>query len=529
MTQTLLVAPRVGVIEKEIESLYHRHFSEQRRDKKLANQRKVKSLRQELGKLLAESVMSPAKAKHVAEWDPFDPQSAADFFDPHWMFGRSLADGFDVVIANPPYVRQEAIKDFKPLLKAQGYECFDGVADLFVYFYEKSVRLLRPGGVLSFITPNKYYRAGYGKKLRGFLARELTLLRLIDFGDAPVFEAIAYASILAGVRTKPKPDATALAYTWEKEMTFDGIAEVVAERGQQVFQSELKPDGWRLESPVVLRLLEKLRRAGKPLGEYVKGRFYRGILTGLNEAFVVDRDTRDRLIREHKSSAAVFKPYLRGRDVKRWQTEFADQYLIKIESSENKDHPWSGRTEKEAGNIFAATYPAIYELFETFRSALKVRSDQGKYFWELRSCAYWKQFEQTKLIVPAISGTVNVALDRQGFFSNNKSSIFVCDDAVFVSAVVNSKVAFWFTQQVFATKQGGFYDFEPRYSSQWPIPAVSPAQKKPLEHLVERILAAKQANPAADTSTLEREIDQQVYALYGLTPEEIAIVEGTAQ
>src|SRR5207245_662954 len=104
----------------------------------------------------------------------------------------------------------------------------------------------------------------------------------------------------------------------------------------KIRQDELKSEGWRLESPAILRLLEKLRRAGKPLGEYVNGRWYWGIKTGLNEAFVVDRDTRDRLISRHKSSAGILKPILRGRDVKRWKTEFAEQYLIKIESSENK-------------------------------------------------------------------------------------------------------------------------------------------------------------------------------------------------
>ena len=557
--QQLLRNRDIDAKEASLREVRRRHFLARTLTQKRKCREQDEKLRAEIAELLKGDGWDKDTATNLASWNPYDQNASADFFDAEWMFGVGVEQtilsaqsaggqtglsaspsGFDVIVANPPYVRQEAIKDFKPLLKAQGYECFEGVADLFVYFYEKSVKLLRPGGVLSFITSNKYYRAGYGEKLRGFLARELTLHRLIDFGDAPVFEAIAYASILAGVRAKPAPDASTLAYTWETEMMFDGITEIVAERGQQIRQSELKPDGWRLKSPAALRLLEKLRRAGKPLGEYVNGRWYWGIKTGLNEAFVVDRDTRDRLIREHKSSAVILKPILRGRDVKRWQTEFAEQYLIKIESSENKEHPWSGRSEKEAEKIFATSYPAIHEWFEAFRSALKTRSDQGKYFWELRSCAYWKEFELTKLIVPAISGTVNVALDRECFFSNNKSSIFVCDDAAFVSAVVNSKVAFWFTQQVFATKQGGFYDFEPRYSSQWPIPAVSPAQQKPVERLVERILAAKQKRAAdnpvclsasdkeADRivcSTLEREIDQLVYALYGLTPEEINIVE----
>jgi len=246
--------------------------------------------------------------------------------------------GFDVVIANPPYVRQEEIKAFKEAFK-RAFDCYTGTADLFVYFYERAVKLLRPGGALAFITSNKYYRAAYGEKLRGFLARELTLQHLIDFGDAPVFEAIAYASILTGTRNAPAKDAGAMGYTWEKDVPFERIVHIVAEHGQRISQSELKPDGWRLEAPDMLRFLEKLSRAGKPLREFVGARVFRGLTTGLNEAFVVDRATRDRLVREHKSSAEILKPYMRGKDIKRWCAEFADQFIVKIESSENKDHP----------------------------------------------------------------------------------------------------------------------------------------------------------------------------------------------
>ena len=422
--------------------------------------------------------------------------------------------GFDVVIGNPPYVRQESIKELKPALKAAGYECFTGTADLLVYFYERGVKLLRGGGTIAIITSNKYYRAGYGEKLRGFLAREITLHRLIDFGDAPVFEAIAYASILVGVRTTPADNTSAIAYTWEKEMAFDRISQIISERGQQIRQSELKPDGWRLESPTVLRLLEKLRCAGKSLGEYVNGRFYWGIKTGDNEAFVVNRATRDRLICEHKSSADILKPFLRGRDAKRWCAEPHDLWLIFTRRG-----------------IDIKQYPAILEYLKPFKKQLLPGVPGGRkpgsYEWyEIQdNIAYWKEFEQTKLVVPAISDTVNVSLDSQGYFSNNKTSIFVCDNAAFVLAVVNSSVALWFARQVFATKQGGFLDFEPRYSSQWPIPAVSSELQKPIERLVERILAAKQRDAEADVSVLEREIDELVYALYGLTADEIEIVE----
>jgi len=432
--------------------------------------------------------------------------------------------GFDVVIANPPYVRQEQLKELKPALKVAGYECFNGTADLLVYFYERSVKILRSGGAMALITSNKYYRAGYGEKLRGFLVRELTLNRLIDFGDTPVFEAIAYASILTGVKTAPPRDASTIGYTWDKGVTFDHITQIVAERGQKIAQGALKPEGWQLESPAVLRLLEKLHRTGKPLGEYVSGRFYYGIKTGLNEAFVVDRATRDRLIREHESSAEVLKPFLRGRDVKRWRVEYADHYLIKIESSENVRHPWSGKSVREVEKIFARTYPAIHARFETFRAGLIKRYDQGKYFWELRSCAYWKEFEKPGVIYPELAFDPQYAWSESGWISD--CTLYVIpDEGKCLTAVMNSSVVRFFFHQISPKVRGGYMRFKALYMRQIPIPSASAANQSAIADLVDHILAAKRDDPDADVSALEREIDQLMYKLYGLTAEEIQIVE----
>ena len=437
--------------------------------------------------------------------------------------------GFDVVIANPPYVRHEEIKEFKPALK-RTFECFTGTADLFVYFYERGVKLLRPGGAIALITSNKYYRAGYGEKLRSFLPRELTLHQLIDFGDAPVFEAIAYASILTGMRTAPARDASALAYTWEKEMTFDRIAQIVPERGQQIRQDELKSDGWRLESPGVLRLLEKLRRVGKPLREFVGARVSRGLTTGLNEAFVVDRTTRDRLIREHKSSVEILKPYMRGKDIDRWRAEFADQFVVKIESSENKNHPWSGKSKKEAEEIFAKTYPAIYSHFENLRKELIKRDDQGNYFWEQRSCKYWQEFEKPKIVSTKISIRPTFALDLERRYLGNTAYFFPSAAAGhFLLGLLNSNLFFTYAKKVFVEKQGGWFEVQPDGLEAFPIPVVPTEKQKPVERLVEQILSAKQRDADADVSALEREIDELVYALYALTKEEKDIVKGAVK
>ncbi len=459
-------------------------------------------------------------AHKIASWKPYDQNAKADWFDSEWMFG--INDGFDIVIGNPPYVRQEKIKELKPTLKDR-YDCYTGTADLYVYFYERGFQILRNNGVLTYISSNKYFRSAYGKKLRDFLARHATVSQLIDFGDAPVFTSIAYPSII--IASKAHAQGNHLrALNWEPGPSIDEFGNIFRTKGFTMPQNALTSGGWQLQSPDALNLLAKLRRAGKPLGEYVKGRFYRGVLTGLNKAFVVDRETQDKLVAAHSSSAKVLKPFLRGRDVKRWQVNFAEQYLIKIESSENRVHPWSSQSLGEAEEIFANTYPAIHAHFEPFREQLINRYDQGKYFWELRSCAYWGEFQQPKIVYPDIAQGTEFAFDDSGYFFGNTSYLLPTQE-MWLLGLLNSKTVFWFYTKTSTQIRGGFVRFIAQYVSQIPIPNATTAQKASISKLVDQIFDAKRTNPDADVSKLENEIDQIVYLLYGLTDDEIEIVE----
>ena len=364
--QMTLVAHGIEAKQVELRNVRHEHFLARRYSEKKALRKRDKKLREELAGLLKSSQsFSGPEAAMVANWDPYHADSSAAFFDPEWMFSldprlqRSPGTwrgnlsfineaggqmelvssrpitGFDIVIGNPPYVRQEELKKMKafdglpglerPLKDAlkDDYFCYTGVADLYVYFYEKAFDLLAPGGVLCFISSNKYFRAGYGERLRHFLAANGEVRLLIDFGDEPVFTSIAYPSIILVRKTRETRDKHALpsvpkdvkrwsefvpaeaqvrTLNWEPGPSIEEFPEILSQRGFALPQRELRPDGWRLESPLKLRLLEKLRHAGPPLGEYVNGRFYYGIKTGLNEAFVVDQ-----AIREHtRHSAQIF-------------------------------------------------------------------------------------------------------------------------------------------------------------------------------------------------------------------------------
>ncbi len=447
--------------------------------------------------------------------------------EPPSPFGGRAGDegqpgGFDILLANPPYVRQELIKDLKPALKRVYGSLFSGTADLYVYFYLRAHQLLKPGGMMVFISSNKYFRSGYGKTLRAFLGKHTRLRYLIDFGDSPVFQAIAYPSILVAQKGEPgENEFQALA--WKSNAPLEQFDEARQAQTFTMPQSDLTPEGWRLEDRATLRLMDKLRRAGTPLGEYVQGRFYRGIVTGLNEAFVVDKATRDRLIAEHPSSAEVLKPFLRGRDIKRWRVDYADLYLIKIESSENVQRPWSGKPAKEAEQIFTQTFPAIARHLMSFRDGLIKRQDQGKYFWELRSCAYWQEFEKPKIVYPNICKRNEFAWDESLFYTNQKAFI-IPDSSKILLGVLNSKVVYWLFGKILAKLQGDFYEPSAIFMEKIPIPNINETQS--IESVVTRILEAKRANPQADVSAWERDIDQMVYALYGLTEEEIALVEG---
>ena len=221
----------------------------------------------------------------------------------------------------------------------------------------------------------------------------------------------------------------------------------------------------------------------------------------------------------------MLKPFLRGRDVKRWQVNFAEQYLITIESSENRAHPWSGKTAAAAEKIFANTYPSIHAYFELFRERLIKRYDQGKYFWELRSCAYWEEFQQPKIVYPDIAQGTEFSFDDDGHFLGNTSYLLPTQE-IWVLGLLNSKAVFWFYTKTSTQIRGGFVRFIAQYVSQIPIPTIQPAQKALIGEIVNQILDAKHTNPDTDVSELENEIDQIVYLLYDLTPEEIAIVEG---
>ncbi len=441
-------------------------------------------------------------------------------------FGEVLGEGgFNVVIANPPYVRQEKIKEMKDKLELN-YECFTGTSDLYTYFYERGIKLLKPTGTLTFISSNKFFRAGYGLKLRQYLSENTTLQKIIDFGDLPVFEATTYPCIVIAKKhtSNGKGEATddvIKARTVKSIEELEHFEETFHAQSIEMRQSDLSTDGWRIEDKHVLALLEKIKKAGVPLVEYVAGKIYRGITTGYNEAFVIDEDTKNRLIREDKKSLEVMKPFLRGRDIKRYVIDDPRLWLIYV------PYKWTNesRGKQEPEKFFKKELPTIYNHLKQFENQLKKRDDQGDYWWEMRPCKYLGEFEKAKIIIPRIQILPSFSFDTGGHVLLDSSYIIPMDD-LYLLGILNSMLFWFICRQSSNTIQNNYLNLQIAVLIHLSITKGSDKQRHAVAERVKQILKSKKENHNADTTHLEREIDEIIYEIYGLTEEDRRIVEG---
>jgi type I restriction-modification system DNA methylase subunit len=381
-----------------------------------------------------------AAEKRFFHWELEFPEV---FFDRQ---GRPLGDdaGFHAVVGNPPYVRQESLGPIKGYFAAAYPETYHGVADLYVYFYQQGLRQLRRGGYMSYIVTNKWLRAGYGEPLRSYFAGENALEEIVDFGHAPIFpDADVFPCIV--VLRKPKrdeEDADGRVRVVEFPREALGKVEIesyVEEHGHTVPRKRFGNTAWSLEPAAVDDLMAKIQEKGVPLAEFAGVKPLYGIKTGLNEAFLIDTPTRERLEREDPRSAEVIKPYLRGQDIKRWSPEWNGLWMIFARRGIDID-----------------AYPAIRQHLLQFRERLEPRPRDwtgsqwpgrkpGSYKWyEIQDAIeYWQLFEQPKILYPDITWRSSFCLDTQGRVSNN-TVYFLSTDSAWLITVLNSPLMWSF-------------------------------------------------------------------------------------
>ena len=435
--------------------------------------------------------------------------------------------GFDIVIGNPPYVRQELISPIRHILQQLFSEVYAGTADLYVYFYKRGAELLRTRGVLAYISSNRFLRAAYGRRLREFFSNRMCLHILLDFGSVSVFGASVDTCIVLVENSDPNGEAFSTA-TFRDEANILRLSDAFQECSFFMHAHDLSPSGWTLTSSNALSLLERLESIGTALEEYVNEGFYRGIITGCNDAFIIGESIRQRLITMDGRSDELIKPLLRGRNLRRWKANSTNEYLIVIASSTNREWSWSdARNVSEAERIFAETYPAIYNHLNGYRDRLIARDDQGMFYWELRSCVYYAEFEKPKVIYPQTAKSLYGCYDKVGTFGLN-NVYFIPTRDLSLLAILNSRLFDWYARHKFYNLndpwRGGRLQFFAQYMKKVPIADMTSEQKMALSRLVKQILADPQSDRVRD---IEQEIDELVYQLYGLTDAEIELIKQT--
>jgi type I restriction-modification system DNA methylase subunit len=433
--------------------------------------------------------------------------------------------GFDVVIGNPPYVRQEELTEIKPYLEAN-YKTYQGTADLFVYFFEKELNILKENGYFGMIVSNKWLKAGYGQNLRNFLA-QFWIEGFIDFGDLKVFaDATTYPCII--IIRKIEKQNPKIKVCLVKGLNFASLDSYVKENSFVVDQNQLDNNGWNFQNISIDKILEKIKSNSVPLQEYIKADVYRGIVTGLGKAFEIDRETRDRLVNEDKKSSEIIKPYLTGKEVRRYSIDFKEKYIIFTRRG-----------------IDISRYPSILRHLEQFKNELspkkneqqKVGRKPGNYKWyEIQdSTEYYEGFELPKLIYGKFTVAPRFAIDEKGYFANS-ANFFIPSEDKQLLAILNSKLG-WFLVTNTCTQIQGGYQLIWKYFKNVPIakkksPELEKLSEKMISlnnHLVEigNKMTDEKVRVEDEIKKTDDEINQLVYELYGITDAEKETIENS--
>ncbi len=386
--------------------------------------------------------------------------------------------GFDAVVGNPPYVRQETIKPLKEYLKTC-FATFNSANDLYVYFQEREISVLRSGCRMGMIVSNKWMRAGYGEKVREFLKLTAQPVDLIDFGHTPIFpDADTFPCVLiAARRAKPVKDVAEVdsfracpipRADWHTQMDLVGYCRA---KGYALPTRLMRSDVWSLENPALQHLLEQIRGRSSSLRARVGAVPESGIKTGFNDAYLLSEQQQARIIAASGTAKDLIRPMLRGRDMDRWHPHHSTVFLITIASSENRDWPWSD-DETRAEAIFRKCYPSIYQHLLPFKTALEQRQDQGRYWWELRSCDYMPAFDRPKIVWQEMAWFTRFAVDEESHVLNNTGYILPTTDPV-VIACLNSPVAWWYMWRTAQHGKDEVLRLIKSYVTDFPIPVKS--------------------------------------------------------
>ncbi|GHT13109.1 hypothetical protein FACS1894170_08710 [Planctomycetales bacterium] len=505
--QGQLQAPVVKQTVKQLQETRSQYFTATAVSEKERLKKYDETLRETLSIAMeADGEFGHATALRLAQWNPYDQTKSAEFFDSMWMFG---IDNFDIVIGNPPY--RQLQKNGGTLAKQyekSDYETFTKGGDIYCLFYERAWQLLPDNGICCFITSNKWMRAGYGEKLRNFLAKKTNPQLLLDFDGVKVFESATVDTNILLYRKEPN-EGKCIAVSPRDEESDTNKSKlpfgIFIDTQTVNFNTS---DAWVILSPYERRIKTKIEAIGKPLKDW-DIQIKIGVNTGCDKAFIIDKETKDVLCGKDPKSTEIIKPILRGRDIKRYGYEFADLWLI---------------TTYPALKINIDDYSAVKQhLLNYGKKQLEQSGKKGsrkkssnQWYEHADTLLYWQDFEKPKIIWSDISTEPSFVFVDKAICLGHTAYMITGLPKCYVG-ILNSKIVEWYVPTI-ATDLGSGTRYMKQFIQNLPIPVLDTAGVMTLSDLVERRLNGED---------VDEKIDALVYELYGLTAEEIAVVESS--
>ena len=514
--------PEIEPTKNELAEIRHKHFSAKSASTKHRLREKDQTLREKLAKLLSDDDnFAPEDAKQLAAWNPYDQNAVSPFFDPEWMFG--VADGFDIVIGNPPYIQlQNNGGELAKLYENCNYSTFARTGDIYCLFYERGWQLLKKEGHLCYITSNKWMRAGYGEKTREFFANKTNPMLLIDFAGVKIFEsATVDTNILLFSKSNNKHETVCAVTNKQNKDSVKNLSDFVQQ--QNSVCDFATSDSWVILSPIEQIIKKKIEAVGTPLKDWDIN-IYRGVLTGCNEAFIIDSQKRDEILAncqtedERKRTAELIRPILRGRDIKRYGYDWANLYLIATFPSRHYD---------------IDKYPAVKQYLLSFGierleqtgkthvvggEKVKARKKtNNKWFETQDSISYWEVFSMPKIMYPNMTKYIPFYFDEKGFYQNDKSFMITGANVAYLTAFLNSSLFKFCFLNNFPELQGGTRELRKIFFDKIPVLKVSDEINNSFIPLLNDIQNEY-------TKQKAQRIDSMLFDLYNLTTDERKVI-----